>query len=369
MCHAVGLMNTEDKTQSGSEAKAKEETTLIKLGLDVHAKQITVCRQVDGLGPQPAQKMSWEKALKWIGEQVKSGAKVHSCYEAGPCGYGLHRMLEAMGVENLVIAPQRWDSSGQRVKTDKRDARELVDRLDRYLRGNKKAFAVVKVPSPEQEQTRCVARQREAALKEQMRCVLRGHGMMLAQGVQAPGGWWRPGRWEEFGAKLPAWLREQVGLWQKKAVEFEKEVAALSKQVSASGSAGALPKGLGSLTAALLGAEILDWKRFKNRRQVASYTGLCPGEHSTGQRRRQGAINKHGNPRIRHHLVEAIWRLEKWQPDYPPIKKLLAAGAGRARKRMAVAAARRLAVDLWRIETGQCSAQDLGLVLMPAAKA
>ena len=272
-----------------------------------------------------------------------------------------------MGVENLVIAPQRWDSQGQRVKTDKRDARELVDRLDRYLRGNKQVFAVVKVPSPEQEQARCVARQRGAALKERNRCVLRGHGMMLAQGVQAPCGWWRARRWEEFGAELPPWLHAQVELWQKKACEFEGEVSALSKEVAAQVGFKGFPKGLGNLTAALLGAEILDWKRFKNRRQVASYTGLCPGEHSSGERRRQGSITKHGNPRIRHHLVEAIWRLEKWQPDYPPVKKLLAAGAGRSRKRMAVAAARRLAIDLWRIETGQCSAQDLGLVLMPAA--
>lgn len=360
-------MNTDNKNENGSEAKAKEETATIKLGLDVHAAQITVCRQWEGLGPQPAQKLSWEKALKWIREQVEAGVKVHSCYEAGPCGYGLHRILESMGVENLVIVPQRWDTGGQRVKTDKRDARELVDRLDRYLRGNKKVFAVVKVPSPEQEQTRCVARQRGAILKERNRCVVRGHGMMLVQGVQAPSNWWRPGRWEEFGGKLPGWLREQVALWQKKAVEFEKEVAALNKEITVQTSGKMLPKGLGSLTAALLGAEVLDWNRFKNRRQVASYTGLCPGEHSSGERRRQGSITKHGNPRIRHHLVEAIWRLEKWQPDYPPIKKLLAAGAGRSRKRMAVAASRRLAIDLWRIETGQCSAQSLGLVLMPAA--
>ena len=83
-CQAVGLMNTENKNQNVSEAKAEEETTAIKLGLDVHAQQITVCRQVERLGPQPAQKMSWEKALKGIEKQVRSGAKVHRCYEAGP---------------------------------------------------------------------------------------------------------------------------------------------------------------------------------------------------------------------------------------------------------------------------------------------
>ena len=85
-------------------------------------------------------------------------------------------------------------------------------------------------------------------------------------------------------------------------------------------------------------------------------------EDSSGSKRKQGSINKHGNPRIRHQLVEAVWRLPKWQPQYPPLKQLQEASGTRARKRAAVAVARRLAVDLWRISTGQCSAQKLGLV-------
>ena len=345
-------------------AKAKEET-IIKLGLDVHAAQITVCRQQGGLLPQPAQRMEGARALKWIQEQVRSGAKVYSCYEAGPCGYVLHRKLTAMGVTNIVVAPQRWDERGQRVKTDKRDARELVDRLDRYLRGNTKAFAVVRVPTEEEEQRRRVVRQRTAVLKERNRCILRGHGILLAQGVRAPSRWWEPGHWDRFAASLPQWLREQVGLWQKQALSFQSELVTVNKRVEDLNEGKPVPKGLGSLTAALLGNEILDWGRFKNRRQVASYTGLCPSEASSGEKRKQGAINKCGNPRIRHHLVEAVWRLEVWQPDYPPIQKLKKASGTRSRKRMAVAAARRLAIDLWRIETGQCSAQKLGLKMNP----
>src|SRR5690606_2532313 len=116
-------------------------------------------------------------------------------------------------------------------------------------------------------------------------------------------------------------------------------------------------------TAAVLAGEILDWHRFDNRRQVASYTGLCPSEQSSGQSRRQGGISKHGNPRVRHALVEACWRLLLWQPDYPPVKKRRAATGKRARKRAVVAAARRLAIDLWRLNTGQCRAEKLGLQL------
>src|SRR5690349_15390795 len=84
-------MNKPNETDT-SLANAKEEL-IIKLGMDVHAGQITICRQEGGCLPQPAQRMSWEKALAWIGSLVASGAKVYSCYEAGPCGYGLHRTL------------------------------------------------------------------------------------------------------------------------------------------------------------------------------------------------------------------------------------------------------------------------------------
>jgi transposase len=349
-------------------AKAKEEQE-IKLGMDVHAGQITVCRQEGGLLPQPAQKMSWERCLEWIQRQVQSGAKIYSCYEAGPCGYGLHRSLSAMGVANVVVAPQRWDERGRRVKTDRRDARELVDHLDRYLRGNSKVFGVVRVPTEEQERRRMVTRQRGRVLKERNRCVLRGHGILLCQGYRASAGWWRPHLWRSYSATLPDWLREQVGYWQMKALSFQGELAVMDRRVEQLTAGKKIPKGLGSLTAELLGAEILDWSRFKNRRQVASYTGLCPSENSTGERRKQGAISRCGNPRVRYCLVEAVWRLERYQPAYPPLKKLREANGARSRKRMAVAVARRLAVDLWRIETGQCSAQKLGLELVRATKA
>jgi transposase len=269
-------------------------------------------------------------------------------------------------VSNVVVAPQRWDERGRRVKTDKRDARELVDRLDRYLRGNTNAFSVVRVPTVEEEQRRALVRQRGAVLKERNRCVLRGHGLLLAQGVRAASGWWRPALWPKFAASLPPWLAEQAGLWQAQALNFERELKVMNAKVCSLSEGKVIPKGIGALTAALLESEVLDWHRFKNRRQVASYTGLCPSEHSSGNQRKQGAISKHGNPRVRHQLVEAVWRLEMWQPDYPPIQKLKEQRGQRSRKRAAVAAARRLAIDLWRIQTGQCPAQKLGLRLVKA---
>jgi transposase len=357
-------MNKQKETDT-SLAVAKEER-IIKLGMDVHAGQITICRQEGGCLPQPAQKMSWEKALVWIGELVKSGAKIYSCYEAGPCGYGLHRALTSVGVINLVVAPQRWDERGERVKTDPRDAGELVDRLDRYLRGNRRVFSVVYVPTVEQEQRRSVVRQRGMMLKERNRCVLRGRSLLLLQGLRAPAGWWRPAEWEQYRAQLSGVLQEQIEPWEKQALQFEAQVAWWESKARAQYRGRRLPKGLGTLTAALLESEVVDWQRFHNRREVASYTGLCPSESSSGARRRQGAITKHGNRRVRHYLLEAVWRLEKWQPQYRPLAKLRAASGTRARKRAAVAVARRLAIDLWRLATGQSTSERLGLAMVQA---
>ena len=335
----------------------------MKFGLDVHAAQITVCRQIEGRMPQPSQKFSWADCVAWIGEHPGAGAIVHSCSEAGPCGYGLHRQLTALGVHSLVVAPQRWDERNRRVKTDRRDARELCDRLDRYRRGNLEVFAVVRVPTVGQERVRALCRQRGAVLKERQRCVLRGHGLMLAQGVQAPAGWWQPAHWPELAPRLPGWLRSHVHWWQSQAGRLEREAEQLGVQVEATAAGQIQPKGMGALSTALIDAEVFDWSRFGNRRQVGSYTGLCPSEDSSDRRRRQGAVTKHGNPRVRHQLVEAAWRLAQWQPDYPPLRQLRAASGTRARKRAIVAVARRLAVDLWRIRTGQCSAETLGLQL------
>jgi transposase len=336
----------------------------VKLGLDVHAAQITVCRQLDGLLPQPAHRRSQAELLALVAAHQARGQLVYACYEAGPCGYGLHRALEAMGACNYVVAPQRWDMSGRRVKTDQRDARELCLRLDQYVRGNSAAFTVVRVPTPAQEQRRAFCRQRDTLLRERQRCELRGFGLALAQGFRAPCGWWQPAEWAQFAPALPEWLRPILGRWQRHATTLQGEIDELTPRVEALSVGLIVPKGLGALTAAMLDSEILDWGRFTNRRQPGSYAGLCPSEDSSGERRRQGAISKYGNPRVRHLLVEAAWRMLAWQPDYRPLHAVRAATGARARKRAIVAAARRLMVDLWRIHTGRVAADQLGLIMV-----
>jgi len=124
--------------------------------------------------------------------------------------------------------------------------------------------------------------------------------------------------------------------------------------------------GVGELSMAAIEAEVGDWQRFANRRQVASYTGLCPGVSGTAGRFVNLSVNKCGNRRLRSVLVELAWLLPRYQPGYVPLArwKAVLSGANRsAKKKAVVALARRLAVDLWRIHTGRTTPQKLGLKL------
>ena len=118
------------QTKAGA-AKAKPE--VIKLGLDLHARQVTECRQLDGSTPKPAQKWEPCKLLDQIETWVKAGIQVYSCYEAGACGYWYHRELVQRGAVNFVVAPRPLPNQrAKRQKTDRLDARALLDNLESY---------------------------------------------------------------------------------------------------------------------------------------------------------------------------------------------------------------------------------------------
>ena len=249
---------------------------LCKLGLDVHAASIMVARQVEGLQPQPAQKFKVADFLKWVKGQVEQGGEVISCYEAGPTGYWLHRKLTELGVTNYVVCPTRLDSRGKGVNTDKTDALELVVRLDRYVAGNRKAFSVVTVPTPEQEQKRALSRQREQLRRQRLSVAAQGRMLLLGQGYRESNFWWRGARWEQLHERLPGWLLSQLECFKRVIAAVDQEVRALTTQVSQAAPA-SLPRGLGPLTHEIIEREIRDWHRFQNRRQVGSYAGLTGG--------------------------------------------------------------------------------------------
>jgi transposase len=357
----------------GPTAAAPRKAKTIKLGVDVHLGLYVVVRVIDGTTPQPPQRFKPVEFMVWCAKQLRLAEKVFTCYEAGPFGYTLHRRLERMGVTNYVIRPRDWDEYGKKVKTDKRDALAMAQCLDRYVGGNREAFCVVRVPSEEEEEKRSVSRQRESLQQEKQRLAAQGRSHALYYGGHLQGEWWREEDWQRTRLELPAIVVNLLEPLRRLLAAVETELKARTQELVAAAPAG-LPVGLGQMTSQILEREVVDWGRFKNRRQVASYTGLCPREDTSGQQRFQGAINKHGNRRLRPVLVEGAWRLLIFQPDYRAVKKWGAAmldhKSGKPRrKKLIIALARTFAVDWWRVRTGRCKAEDLGLKLQPSPSA
>lgn len=352
--------NTQVQTTTQTVGKAK----CIKLGIDVHADSYRVVRQVDHATPQPAQKFTPEGFLLWVKKQINQAEAVYTCYEAGPFGYGLHRTLEAMGIHNLVVRPQNWDELHKGVKTDKTDALALVQRLSRYVDGNLKELAVIRVPTPEQEIARSQSRQREQLMGHRLCLEAQGRSLLLFNGIRIKGRWWQGQPWEALSTTLAQELVELLRVLRDLLLVVQEKLLAATDRLQAAASP--QPSGIGALTSQVLEREVLDWNRFTNRRQVGSYTGMCPGIYSSGPHSRSGSITKHGNRRVRTALIELSWRCVRFQPDYPPIRKWQAIwrnskATSAMRKKAIVAVGRRLAVDLWRINTGRSTAEKLGL--------
>ncbi len=340
----------------------------IKLGLDIHAKLYVVVTQYDHALPKPPRRFEPGEFMPWVESLLRAGHGVHVVYEACGFGFGLHRQLVAAGAHGYVIAPRKLDEARTGVKTDPRDALTLCQRLSRYLEGNTRELAVIRVPSAEEERARHVSRQREQLVRHRQKLEAAGRGLLVSHSLPAPAHWWKNQTWSRLGKSLPQWVLPHLEVYRPALAALHGQIGALQAQLEAAAPA-ELPSGLGKLTSEVLTREVCDWSRFRNRRQVSSYTGLCPGEHSSGGKRVQGSVTKHGNPRMRAALVECAWRLVRFQPQYPPVKRrlsVLAKGAkatGAQRKKAIVAVARHLAVDLWRFYTGQCSAAQLGLTI------
>src|SRR6185503_10201445 len=134
--------------------------------------------------------------MNFARKQLELAQEVYSCYEAGPFGYELHRQLVKLGIKNVVVRPQQWDEFGRQVKTDKTDALALVQHLDRYVQGNQKALAVVKVPSEQEEKDRAVTRHREQLVKARQTHEAQGRSLLLYHGRRVKGRWWAEAKWK-----------------------------------------------------------------------------------------------------------------------------------------------------------------------------
>ncbi len=286
------------------------------VGLDVHQEEIVVA--VLKGSAREATEFRVRHDVRGIARLVRRlkgfGSWVECAYEAGPCGYTLKRRLEAAGIGCVVVAPSLTPvKPGERIKTDRRDAKKLAEHLRAGL------LTVVCAPSEAQEAVRDLCRCREDAREDLMRAHHRLSKMLLRRGLvyRAGSNWTHKHRrwllsltWEHevertvFGDYLQAveHLEERLrGL--AVALETQAQEDPYREPV------GWLRcfRGFDTVNAMTVVAELHDIVRFGSARKLMAYLGLVPSEHSSGGSRRQGAITKSGNRHVRRALVNAAW--------------------------------------------------------------
>jgi transposase len=296
-----------------------------------------------------------------------SRPSVVSCYEAGYDGFWLHRRLAAAGIENVVIDPASLsvDRRARRVKTDRLDGEQMIRALLAWRRGEPRVMSVVRVPTPDQEDARRRTRERERLIKEQTGHVNRIKALLRTVGLAA----------DKLGRAdwATTWLAQQRD-WQDQPLrvllvaELTREHARLMlvreqlevlaeqpmpQPISTTTHQLMRLKGLGPVISATLTSELL-WKDFKNRREVAAYTGLTPSAWRSGGVEHDQGISKAGNKRARYIAVELAWLWLKNQPQSALSRWFhdrVGEQRGRIRRITIVALARKLVVALWRFVT------------------
>jgi len=290
------------------------------VGLDVHKDTIVIALARRGR----------TAAEHWgeIGHKAKSVAKLVArvmatfggervlwCYEAGPCGYGLYRQLLALGQDCQVVAPSQIPRKpGERVKTDRRDARKLAT----HLRSGE--LTAVWVPGEEQEAMRDLTRARGDFKAQERKARQQLNAFVLRHDHHWPSHrsrWTRAHlEWLESLEFAHPWQREVICRYLEAVREASRRVAEITAEMER-----ALPqwslapvihslvalRGIDKVAAMTVLAELGDLSRFDSPRQLMGFLGLVPSEHSSGSRRRQGAITLTGNRHARRMLVESAW--------------------------------------------------------------
>ena len=293
--------------------------------------------------------------------------------EAGLDGFWIHRVLLSEGIESYVVDPASIATSRRRrrVKTDRIDGEALVRTLLAYKRGEPRVCAMVKAPTPEEEDQRRVSRERQTLTAERVQHVNRIKGLLFAQGIRD----YEPLRRDRRqrldalttgdGRPLPPHLKTQIRreldrlellLEQIRTVEAERDaLLERARTAEAAPTPGLLLglKGIGADIAGILWAEGL-FRSFANRRQVAAYAGLAPTPWKSGSIDREQGVSKAGNPRLRTIMIQLAWLWLRHQPHSALsqwFKDRVRASGSRQRKTTIVALARKLLVALWKYVT------------------
>jgi transposase len=289
------------------------------LGMDVHKDSISV-----GILPPDRESPEVDKIVhdepmvrRLVGrlvDQIGDPRLLRACYEAGPTGYGLHRLLESMGVRCDVIAPALIPRApGDRVKTDKRDCRRLA-RLHRMGE-----LVAIRVPSEAEEGVRDLCRARGDLIEDRRRARQRLSAFLLRHGVV-----WRDG--SAWTIKHLEWLGSRRFTDRAVQATYERYLATATVREADVDAieADLLPwfdaelfhdrcsrlacyRGIDRIGALTLVSEVCDWRRFESAHRHMAFVGLVPSEYSSGERTFRGHLTKAGNVHVRRQLVESAW--------------------------------------------------------------
>jgi transposase len=310
-----------------------------------------------------------QKALKRTGKSFP----IIVIQEAGLDGFWIHRVLQSEGIESYVVDPASIATSRRRrrAKTDRIDGEALLRALLAFKRGEPRVCAMVKAPTPEEEDRRRHCRERKVLIAERVKHVNRVKGLLFSQGVSGyePLRRDRRQRLDELttgdGRPLPTHLKTQISreldrlellLGQIKAAEAERDALLAAQQAATPAPTGRMLldlKGIGPEFAANLWLEGL-FRHFDNRRQLASYAGLAPTPWQSGSVDREQGVSKAGNPRLRTTLIQLAWLWLRHQPQSALalwFKERVSRNGGRMKKTSIVALARKLLVALWKYVT------------------
>src|SRR6266851_10031037 len=290
------------------------ESMRVTIGLDVHASSV---RLAAVCGDELLDERTLPYDLAVVERVLRRWPGVSCCYEAGPTGFGLYRHLVEHGIDCRVVAPGLVPSRpGDRIKTDRRDARKLAQLHAGGL------LEPIWVPGPELEAARDLVRAREDARLDRMRDRHRLSKFCLRHGRRLPRLSWGVARRKwlseqrfEFAAQqqtFDAYLHT-VDLVDARIEALERAIRETAEQEPWRALVARLRcvRGIETLTALALVSEIGDFARFQTAEEFMAFVGVVPSERSSGEQRRQGSITKVGNAHVRRLLVESAWHARR----------------------------------------------------------
>jgi len=352
------------------------QTPEIVIGVDVHTKKHVVRVKIgdeykNAINIAPNEE-SWMSVLRKY-----APCDVTVVYESGSNGFVLHEILLPLAplckslkvymapASQIPVAP-----GSKRVKTDRRDTKRIIMAWEMC------AFTPVVVPEPEQREERALTRLWDQLKKKSKEVKNQIHGFLKSHGIAYPdkevGRPWSEGWITAIKAATKAKAKtpylaftlkmhlEELGTHLKHEKELRKRIEALGKTGRCAPIAQALMEltGIGVLSAVRIACEVADFAAFKNSDAFASYTGLVPGEHSSGESVHHGHITKAGNARLRHIFVECAWVWLRYDPEARRIFFRIAAGKKERSCIAIVALARRLAVKAYHAVLHPAEGQD-----------